>query len=191
MRVAALLPALLVLACAGPSPTYTEYLLRPAAAGESGRVDPPVRVGLRRVAVAPYIDQVGIVIETEAGQVQAARYHQWAEPLQSGLRSFLRAEISAALGYEVSAIPSDEVAWDYTVDVHVERLHGTMRGTAVMDAVYLVSVSGEGGIREYRFHGSLPLPREGYPGVVDAEADLARELARSIASALREATGAP
>jgi hypothetical protein len=39
---------------------------------------------------------------------------------------------------------------------------------------------------EYRFHRSLPLPREGYPGVVEAEAALARELAGSIASAVQE-----
>ena len=124
----------------------------------------------------------------EAGQVRAARHHQWAEPLDAGVRAYLRAEISAAVGYEVSATPVDGIAWDYTVDVHVERLHGTMQGMAVLDASYLVS-GPDTKATEYRFHGSLPLPREGYPGVVDAEAALARELAQSIASALRDIDG--
>ncbi len=190
MRVLALLSALLVLACAGGSPTQTVYLLSSTSTGQTGRVDAPVRVVLDRVGVAPYLVQLGIVVETEPGQVRAARHHQWAEPLQAGLRSYLRAEISAALGYDVSATRSDGVAWDYVIDVHVERLHGTMGGTAVMDASYLISQRGENAeVVEYRFHGSLPLPRGGYPGVVDAEADLARELARSIAAALRELGG--
>ena len=59
------------------------------------------------------------------------REHQWAEPLGAGLRSYLRAGISEALGYDVSAGPADLTHWDYTVDVYVDRLHGTMAGTAM------------------------------------------------------------
>jgi hypothetical protein len=187
MRNAAFLSVVLLVACAGSSAPRTQYLLRAEPAERSGPVQAPVRVGLGRVTVAPYLDQSGIVVETEAGQVQAAREHQWAEPLDAGLRSYLRAGMSAALGYDVSARPTDLDDWDYTVEVYVDRLHGTMAGTAVLDASYRITPRpGAGDVAAYRFSRSAPLPREGYPGLVDAEADLARQLAQAIAASLRE-----
>ena len=192
MRNAAFLSVVLLVACAGSSAPRTQYLLRAEPAERSGRVEAPVRVGLGRVDVAPYLDQSGIVVETEAGQVQAAREHQWAEPLAAGLRSYLGAEMSVALGYDVSARPADLDDWDYTVEVYVDRLHGTMTGTAVLDASYRITPRPEAGdVAAYRFSRSVPLPREGYPGLVDAEADLVRQLAQAIAASLGEDRGRP
>ena len=187
MRNAAFLSVVLLVACAGSSTPPTQYLLRAEPADRSGRVEAPVRVGLGRVAVAPYLDQSGIVVETEADQVRAAREHQWAEPLGASLRSYLRGEMSAALGYDVSAGRNDPGDWDFAVDVYVDRLHGTMAGTAVLDASYLITPrTGTGDAAAYRFSRSAPLPREGYAGLVDAEADLVRQLAQAIAASLRE-----
>ena len=187
MRNAAFVFVMLLVACAGSSDPLTQYLLRIEPAERAGRAEAPVRVGLGRVAVAPYLDQSGIVVETEVGQVQAARQHQWAEPLDAGLRSYLRAEMSEALGYHVSASQANLDYWDYRVDVYIDRLHGTMAGTAVLDASYRITPRpGAGDVAEYRFTRSAPLPREGYPGLVDAEADLARQLAQAMAASLRE-----
>jgi uncharacterized lipoprotein YmbA len=187
MRIFAPVFAILLISCAGSSPPGTQYLLRAEPEERTGRVEAPVRVGLGRVAVAQYLDQSGIVVETEAGQLQVARQHQWAEPLDAGLHSYLRAGMSEALGYDVSASSPDLVHWDYTVDVYVDRLHGTMAGTAVLDASYRITPRpGAGEVAQYRFSRSAPLPREGYPGLVDAEADLARQLAQAIAASLRE-----
>jgi len=187
MRYAAFSLVMLLVGCAGSSVPPTQYLLRAQPAERSSRVQAPVRVGLGRVEVAPYLDQSGIVVETEAGQVQPAREHQWAEPLAASLRSYLRAEMSTALGYDVSAGPADLAERDYTVDVYVDRLHGTMAGKAVLDASYRITPrAGAGDVAAYRFSQSAPLPREGYPGLVDAAADLARQLAQAIAASLGE-----
>jgi len=177
---------LLLVACAGSSAPRTQYLLRAAAPERAERLEVPVRVGLGRVAVAPYLDQAGIVVQTEQRQVQAAHGHEWAEPLEASLRTFLRAEMSEALGYDVSVSPSSSLPWDYTVDVYVDQLHGTMAGTAWLDASYRITPrTAAGEVAEYRFSRSAPLPREGYPGLVDAEADLVRQLAQAIAASLR------
>jgi uncharacterized lipoprotein YmbA len=188
MRRIVLACAALLVACAGSSsPERTQYLLRAASTVQAGRIEAPVRVGVGRVVVAPYLDQAGIVIETAPGQVRVARQHQWAEPLQAGLRTLLRSEISNALGYEVSASGARSADWDYTVDVSVDRLHGAMSGVAVIDAGYRISGrDGADGEIEFRFSRSTPLPREGYPGVVDAHVELARQLATAIAASLRE-----
>ena len=66
-------------------------------------------------------------------------------------------------------------------------MHATMDGRAIIESVFTVRSIKEGGeLSEYRFSKSVPLPREGYAGVVEAERGLAQELAVLIASALRE-----
>lgn len=186
MRVAAAFALALLLACGGAPLTRTQYLLREAPTAQAGAVSAGLRVGLGRVTVAPYLDQPGIVVETETGQVRAASGHVWAEPLEDGLRSSLRAGISEALGLELGTQPSARRPWDYVVDVHVDRLHGTMGGEVWLEADYRITPRSElGEPVDYRFVRSARLPRDGYPGLVEAEAALSRELARAIAASLR------
>lgn len=185
-----LLSTALLFACAGKPVERTLYLLRAAPTSASGRVEAPVRVGMNRVMVAPYLDQAGIIVETEAGQVRAAREHRWAEPLDDGLRSLLRAEVSRALGYDVGSAHGGRQVWDYTVDVYVDRMHGTMAGAALLDAIYRITPrSGSGEGVTYQFSRSAELSREGYAGLVEAQQRLVVELAEAIASSLREITG--
>jgi uncharacterized lipoprotein YmbA len=185
--IACVLSAALLVACAGTPPERQLYLLRAAVPDVSGRVDAPVRVGLDRVTVAPYLDQAGIVVETAAGRVRPASEHRWAEPVDAGLRILLRGEISRSLGYDVSADAADRQAWDYAVDVRVDQMHGTMLGTALLEAAYGITPrAGSGDTIRYRFSRSATLAQAGYAGLVDAERRLARELAEAIAQSLRE-----
>jgi uncharacterized lipoprotein YmbA len=191
MRSTALVLATsLLLGCAGATPERTLYLLRTEPVDASGRVEAPLSVGLDLVTVAPYLDQDGIIVETDVGQVQAAREHRWAEPLDAGLRSLLRAGISRALGYEVSANVADRSTWAYTVDVNVDRMHGTMLGTAVLDATYRITPSpGAGEAASYRYARAATLTRKGYPGLVEAQQRLALDLATAIVESLRSLAG--
>lgn len=187
MKTIAVLSIALLFACAGASPPPKEYLLRSEPKPGDGRMDAAVRVGLGVVDVAPYLDRAGIVVEVEEGQVQAARQHLWAEPLDDGLRTYLRSEISSALGYEVSANRAEESSWDFAVNVYVDQLHGSMAGSAVIDASYRITPrSGAGEAVEYRFSATAPLSQEGITAMVATEARLARELAAAIAASLRE-----
>jgi uncharacterized lipoprotein YmbA len=185
MRIAAFLATLLLLACAGAAPTTTRYLLPVDAPPGSVRVEPAEKIGLGRIEVASYLEGSGLVIETESGQVRPARYHVWAEPLGDGLRRLLRAEISRALGSDVSADTTQQPRWDRTVDVGIERLHGDLSGTALLVARWrIVERNDPGDATTYRFSASEPLRRPGYAGLVDAEVALARQLAAAIARTL-------
>ena len=190
MRAAALLASLLLAACAGTTPDTTRYLLPASAPLGTARVEPPVWIGLGRIAVAPYLSQAGLVVETRAHQVRPARFHQWAEPLADGLRRFLRSEISASLGFDIGADISQRRRWDYRVDVSVDRLHGNLSGEALLVARWWIAPgSGQGENAAFRFAASQPLPREGYPGLVDAQIELARQLAVAITESLRRQIG--
>ena len=170
-----------------PTPT-TLYLLPAELPKGSAAVPQPVRVGLGRVEVAPYLGEPGLVIETQARQVRSARYHRWAEPLDEGLRRFLQAQISEALGYDIGADKTQQKRWARTVEVRIDRLHGTLDGEAVLVARWrIVPKKSANEVQEFRFSASEPLPREGYAGLVDAEIALAQQLASAIADSLREA----
>jgi len=190
MRVVALSCCLLLLACSGATPARTQYLLRTAepashVAAQTGLA----RVGMGRITVAPYLDQFGIVVETEEREVRAARNHQWAEPLADGLRLYLRDAIAGSLGEDVAASVSEHSVYGVVVDVFVEQLHGTRDGQAVLVASYRIEVPGSKTrkVVERRFADAKPIEKRGYAGLVDAEVALLSRLANAIAAEIPKA----
>jgi uncharacterized lipoprotein YmbA len=185
MRTFAFGCAVLLVACGGSAPVRTQYLLRAERLPQAARAAGPARIGLGQVAVAPYLDQPGIVVETGAREGRPAQNHRWAEPLSDGRRLYLWSALASALGEDVGLNPADRNRWDYVVDVFVERFHGTASGEAVLVAVFRVEprAAAEQGT-EHPFTGSLALAREGYDALVDAEVALAGQLADAIAKAV-------
>jgi len=178
-----------LLACTSPATEPTYYLMRGEPSEGADRIDASMRFGLGRVSVAPYLlVDAGIVVETAPGQVRAARQHQWIEPVDAGLRWFLRGEISRALGFQAGGGLLDRSEWDYSIDVYVGRMHGTLEGTALLEALYVIRPVDRSSqaVMEYRFSKSMPLDDDGYEALVRAEMGLVKELANSIAAALRE-----
>lgn len=188
MRNTVLVSTLLLAACAGaPPPTHTHYLLRAELPEQTTRVAVPARIGLLRIEVAPYLKQPGLVLATGDHQVRPARFHRWAEPLDEGLRRFLRAEISNALGEEVSADAAQRTRWDHAVGVSIDQLHGTLSGEALLTASWRITQgSGAEEVARYRMSQSKSLAQDGYAGLVEAEIGLARQLAVAIAVSLRD-----
>ena len=189
MRTLALVTLLTLLtACAGKSnPPQNYYLLPLGVPAGSMRVEVPMQVGLSRLEVAHYLTQNGIVVETMEGTIRPARHNQWAEPLSEGLRRALRAQISKALGYEISADTVQRSRWDIVLDAEIERLHGTLSGEAILIAQWrLTPKSTPENSVTYRFSKTRPLPREGYASLVETETQLLNELSAAIADSIRE-----
>ena len=189
MQVTALLLLVLwVAACVSAPPERTQYLLRydtapavPAASPASGKL----KVGLGPVSVAAYLTQPGLALETAPNQLHSAQNHLWAEPLAKGLTLYLRAAIAARLGEEVGLQTGSAPGSMQRVDVFVEQLHGTMSGNAVLVASFQIRSGEDAAPQEFRFARSVPLESEGYDALVDAEMQLADQLAAAIAAALR------
>jgi uncharacterized lipoprotein YmbA len=188
MRITALVSTLFLIACAGdPPPPQTHYLLRADTPVQTSRVEAPISIGLRRVEVAAYLRQSGLVVATGPHQVRPARHHLWAEPLEEGLRRYLRAEISRALGYDISADVLQRKQWDYAVEIIVEELHGTLSGEALLSASWRITRGDSTDpVADFRFARSASLSQDGYAGLVEAEIGLARQLAVAIADSLRK-----
>jgi uncharacterized lipoprotein YmbA len=190
MRTAAFVCALLLLACASDPPARTHYLLRADLPDETSQVEAPVVIGVGRVTIAPYLGRPGLVIESDDHQVRPARYHVWAEPLDEGLRRYLRTEISNRLGYAIRADASRRADWDYAVDVVIDQLHGTLSGEALLAAGWRISRADGREIAAYVLSKSEPLAMDGYQGLVNAEIVLLQKLAARIAESLQESIAA-
>jgi uncharacterized lipoprotein YmbA len=180
----ALAVASLLAGCSGSAPVRTEYLLRSDAPESVTQAQAPARFGIGRVVVAPYLDQSGLIIETETREIQPARYHHWAEPLDNSLLLYLRSETSKALGEPVSIDRANRTQWVKTVEVLIEELHGTIAGEALLVATFRISSHESGDAKGYSFAKRAPLADKGYAALVDAEAQLVSELAAAIANAL-------
>jgi uncharacterized lipoprotein YmbA len=190
MRWVALGCCLSILACSSTTPGRTQYLLR--AAEPASHVAPGnglARIALGRITVAPYLDQFGIVVETDEREVRAARNHQWAEPLADGLRLYLRDAIADVCGEDVATNVTERSAYGYVVDVFVEQLHGTRDGRAVLVASYRIETPGSKTRKlvERRFAEAKAIEKQGYAGLVDIEVQLLGNLADAIGAEIPKA----
>ena len=183
-----LLVCVLAVACAGaPALTHTHYLMRASVSEGVSRAEAPVAIALESVSVAPYLAERGLVLEIAANQVQSARQHLWAEPLEESLRLYLRTQISNQLGYEINAYVTPGTALDYVVDVSIEELHGTLSGAARLVASWRITRGREAAeLATFRFSLTRPLAQDGYSALASAEVALVDELAVAIAHSLGE-----
>ena len=183
IKLATVLLAMLLLlpGCASQSIESSYYLLRPADSLESGALVPSTKYALGTVAIAPYLDQQGLVLETQSGEIRPARHHLWAEPMYESVRVFLREKISRSYG---EAIFPATIAIEATVvDVRIDQLHGTADGKAKLVAYWWLRRSDEV-LASYRFAETRALEQSGYAALATAERDLLAMLATEIAGTL-------
>jgi uncharacterized lipoprotein YmbA len=187
MRYLILIAALSLTACSStPVPLTDYYLLRADAPSQSRALNPSKELGLGTVSIATYIDQPGLMLETAPGEINAARRHQWAEPLRKSLPRFMALEISVAAGQDILLDTNHTVAT--RIDISVDQLHGTNNGEAILVAFWRLRSEGEED-RFFQFSDTRALPVDGYAALASAEEALLRAFAKSIANSLE--TGAP
>lgn len=191
MKVTLITIAMLLLSgCAGKAiPERELYLLRAESPNQFSDSRTHADIGLGSVRVASYIDQPGLVIETATGSMNAARYHEWAEPLRESLRTLLANDIAAAAGQPVRPRSYGETNWKrYTsrlIDVSIEQLHGTADGDALLVAYWAVlDPEKRTIISEHQFSERQALTVSGYPALIEAQKRLLADLASEIAGSL-------
>lgn len=184
--VSILLAVAFAVGCAGAPAQRTYYLMRATVAEGVTPVESPVAIAIGDVDVAPYLSDPGLVLETGARQVHSARSHSWAEPLDEGLRFYLRAQLSNELGYAVAANTTTEETPEFVIDVGVDELHGTLSGAARLVAHWRIArFDGTEKLVAFRFSGDRRLAQNGYAALAEAEIALVGELAAAIAESVR------
>jgi len=180
-NAAMLLLPILLGACAGKTVERHEYLLPLPTLSPPIISDAPIR--LLPVAIAPYLEQQGIVLQTEGAAVHVAGQNRWAEPLDAAVGRYLQVAIANATGRTVEVSPLTTASAATEVQVRVQQLHGSTDGKVRLVADW--SILGATGKRVlHAFDATVAQHADGYPSLVDAHATLLGQLASAIASSL-------
>ncbi len=171
--------------CTSTPQTYTQYLLRYDVSTAATVKTSEEIIGIGRVEVATYIDSLGLILETADGEINVARYHQWAEPLRESLRQYLASSISikAEVPVRFQKIVSGEHS--KRIDIYIDQLHGAATGHAKLAAYWTVTdVARDEVIVDEQFFSREPLSQDGYSALVTAQKVLLENFSKAISASL-------
>jgi len=172
--------------CSTSAPNEHQYLLRHSMALQSKQVTPSVVVGLGRISIPTYLAQPGIVLISGQNQIHPASYHTWAEPLNEGIRAYLKSAITQAANFEIFAMANTDQPWQYSVEIEVMEFHGTLDGQAMLICSWrLIDQSDKEAVKSFEYSANQSLSGSGYPALVNAETQLLDNLAAVIAEQLK------
>ena len=194
-----LLCAVLLLAvnsCSFLKPVNTEehnYLLtaRPSPEPSAAEVRPPCIVRVLPVELPEYLQTSDMVIRTGTNEVIFTKFHQWAEPLDAGIRRVLAQNLRGFRGIQevLTDEPSPANPRLYIISVHILACEGSDtndRGSILLSATWEISPGGtEATLAHGVFHSP---PASWHPGdytamvsqLSNAVADLSGILVQAI-----------
>jgi uncharacterized lipoprotein YmbA len=171
--------------CATSATPIEYYVLSPASAQGNSVVELPNRPTLliENVALAAYLKQSGMIIQTGDNQLQVSKNHLWAESLDLALPKALVRELqkqSDQYSYYLK-----NVDWvgetDYRLRVHFDSLQSTDQGEVVSSGRYqLISAVDPSAAVFVRFNFNRPIQQDGYENAVVQMNLILGELAAAI-----------
>ncbi len=174
----------LLTGCTGAPPMADHvYLLRPDVT-VTATEGAPLR--LKSVRIPPYLDQRGLVLQTGPSEIEVAKHHRWAEPLDGALERYLQVAIARRSGRPVETAPLSRpetgAEGPETIAVRIHQLHGTESGHVRLVADW--RITGEGEPEMHSFDETRTQSADGYPALVAAHAGLLDALAGAIVDSL-------
>ena len=180
-------------ACATAPPAEVKYYLlsssdsqpREISAGESKQV-----MGIAPVTVADYINTDGLALLSSDNQLRIARHHRWAEKPEHAIARALQTDLSTFLPDTRvdNAQESNSRLWDYRLRLHIDQLHGTEDGEAIISGFWrLDKPDSEEVIASKRFLLKHPLEKPGYGEMVRTLRELIQQLAKELGQQVNQA----
>lgn len=173
---------LLLAACSSSTPLPSYYLLRSDVVEGTRALQPNASYAFGGLTIAPYIDQPGMLLETENGDLRPARFNLWAEPLRDGASTLLVSAISNASGQDILPWQLNQSATRF--DIRIDQLHGTYDGNAKLVAHWWL-YDGESIGEIFEYAGTRALDVDGYGALAKAQEALLLELASAVAATLQ------
>ncbi len=176
-------------------PTARHFVLTPMSAGAPAAAPAnAVAVGIGQVRLAAYLFSTSFAVRKGANEIDYLPATFWGERLDVGLQRVLAANLA-------SLLPTDQIrlsAWqsaDVSVEVYVavERFEVDPRGQAEIVAWWRVlSPGGEKTLKAGECHRTRqgPAPDADPAGAVATLSELAADLSRQVAQAVKESTPA-
>jgi len=148
-----------------------------------------LRIGIRDVRVAAYLDRPHIVTRAGVRQVRRAEFERWAAPLKKSVADVLAESLRFHLpDANVFVFPWPAGAGvNREVAIDLQRFDGRSGGTAALIAVWTVRVPGgsDGRTLSGRVEYSQPVTEPGYSGLVAGLSRLLDRFGGDLAKALQ------
>jgi len=185
----------LVIGCSSkPTPETQYFVLNPDTQATSTAITKSLEndskniVVIKSIKLAEFLDQPGIVLQTDAHQIEVAHYHRWGEPLTRGLHRYVLETLTTQLPQH-SLLSSNEFSSDLIhqkLDITVNQFHGTTDGSALLSGHWMLQQSdSKTSIVHEPFSYQASLTDSGYPELVNQLANLLEDLCDDIASSIK------
>lgn len=176
-------------ACGSKPPPETQYfVLTPTASTVStSDIDAKNSVVLESIRLAEFLDQPGIVLQTDTHQIKVAHYHRWAEPLKRNMHRYIMETLNNKFpGHIVqSDINLNEIATEQSLQIIVNQFNGTTEGTAIFSGGWILSdVKTKTILKNETFHYEATLVNDGYAELVNQLATLLEQLCSEISQSI-------
>jgi uncharacterized protein len=181
-RLAALVVAGAIAACASPDPVLYTIATAPGAVQTAG----PKVVLVQQIAVAHFLERSQIVRSSENYRLDVMSNDWWGEPLAPMLNRVLVEELGQRLPQSTVIADNGAVTAraDATVEVNIQRLDEDVAGNLILQAQVSVRFTGQTQptLRSFRFSVAPSAP--GVPGEVAAISAALGRLADGVAPML-------
>ena len=169
-----LLPVCMILFLAGCTstsvPPVDEYLLSGKAEQCMQKVETDIKcVRLYPVSVADFLTGDRMLVVGENGRVYRARHHLWAESVAAQLGRITRVQLTSRLpdiNWYESAAPAERKC--LRLLIRVDGFQATLDGYAEIRGNWKLSSAKGVLVAKDRFDQKNPLPKDGYPPMVEA-----------------------
>jgi len=123
-------------------------------------------IDFQNIQLAKFLDQPGIVLQTEQHKVEIASFHRWAEPLKKNIHRY----VSQSTGITANKGSAQRL------EINILQFHGTQDGLALVSGYWkLDNVL-------HSFSYQAPLEEPGYAELVKQLAILLDQLCADIAA---------
>lgn len=168
------------------APVTSYYQLSPVAVATTAKLSAAEqhtrRIYLEPVQVASYLNGRGLVLQLSDVELEMARQHVWAEPLQQQLQRQIRDLLGPhGAGYTLVSQPDANTV---TVQLHFDRFHAIEKSGEAVVAGYFFLQNSNQPTRTFPFHIQTPLEQDGYASMVKALSVALQQLTAQIEKAL-------
>lgn len=185
------LASMLLAGCAGSAGSPSLFLLDSQTRGDQPAVpENAPRLVVKPVTLAKFLDQDGIIYQTEPHRIVIAQDNRWAAPLSSQISDMLY----KTLAHDVTRARVEKNQArrkkSYQLQTHIDQFMGHYDGKAHVAGQWRLQNPEGKTIRSHHFATVVALPRDGYPALISSLSrswgKLSQQIARSVQSELNQ-----
>lgn len=176
-----------------PKPETQHFVLTPNTQETSTDKSNTMQKGLKKLVVlnsinlAEFLDQPGIVLQTDAHQIEVAHYHRWGEPLKHNLHRYILETLTTQLP-QLSLLSDNKINSDLVhqkLEITFNQFNGTADGLALLSGHWVLKQSdAKTYMLNKSFSYQMTLKNSGYPELVKQLANLLDQLCNEIAKTI-------